>query len=291
MLACMLWAMDTLIRYPLLGEGISALKIVFYEHLLLTLLFIPMLVKSYRKFSTLPSSHYFYFFIIGGVGSALATLSFTWAFTLINPSQVILLQKFQPVWAILLARPVLKEKIQGKFVFWALVCLGGGILISWSDIRSALSWVINEDLHQRKIFAGHLLTLVAVIGWGSATVFGKKLTACGHSEKEIMAGRFSMGLLCLIPYFISMEKSFSIGLPVLTKVMGMVMISGMVAMYFYYHGLRFLSARVGALAEMFFPLCAVLVNWLVLGMSLGPLQILGGVLLWLGSTVIEWNHY
>ncbi|MEI8634469.1 hypothetical protein P4S72_25485 [Vibrio sp. PP-XX7] len=41
MVACLTWAIDTLIRYPLLGAGYSTLQIVFTEHLILVVLTSP----------------------------------------------------------------------------------------------------------------------------------------------------------------------------------------------------------------------------------------------------------
>ena len=52
--ACVLWSLDTLIRYPLLGEGVRAESIVFIEHLVLTILFFPVtlkLIKSIKSVS------------------------------------------------------------------------------------------------------------------------------------------------------------------------------------------------------------------------------------------------
>jgi drug/metabolite transporter (DMT)-like permease len=51
---------------------------------------------------------------------------------------VILLQKFQPVVAILLAWLVLKEPIPKPFLFWGFVCLIGALLISAPDIEKVL---------------------------------------------------------------------------------------------------------------------------------------------------------
>ena len=94
-LACSTWAIDTLIRYPLLGSA-SPLQIVAAEHLVLAAIFIPYLFKSFSKIWKSQISHVFSFIIIGAMGSALGTLAFTAAFTKINPSLVILLQKLQP---------------------------------------------------------------------------------------------------------------------------------------------------------------------------------------------------
>ena len=101
--ACLVWAFDTLIRYPLLGKGYSAVQIIFFEHLFLSLLFIPSIYRLIKKLLSSDKDIIFSFFIIGGVGSALSTLAFTKAFSLLNPSLVILLQKLQPVVAITLS--------------------------------------------------------------------------------------------------------------------------------------------------------------------------------------------
>ena len=124
-IACFVWSLDTLIRYPLLGRGFSADQIIFFEHLFLSLLFIPSIIKLVKKLLGSKKDILMSFFIVGGVGSALSTLAFTKAFGLINPSLVILLQKLQPVVAITLSAVFLKEKINSRSLFFGpqSVCL------------------------------------------------------------------------------------------------------------------------------------------------------------------------
>ncbi len=292
LLACFLWAIDTLIRYPLLGEGISASRIVFTEHLILTIFFIPLFAKKIKLFWQSKVAYVFYFLIIGGLGSAIGTLAFTRAFSLINPSLVILLQKFQPIIAISLAAIVLKEKMRKDFIIWAVICLVGGLLISYEDIASGLKDVdFDRSLFDQKFLLGYSLTFLAVFSWGCSTVFGKKLTSCGFKEQEIMAGRFFMGFICLVPILLTGEIQMDVDVNIWGKIIVMVVISGLLGMFVYYKGLTLVSARVGALAEMFFPFCAVIVNWIFLNQALTFQQILGGVLLLIGSTVIQLKHY
>ena len=292
LIACSLWAVDTLIRYPLLGEGVSASRIVFTEHLILTLFFIPLFIKKIKVFWQARVAYVFYFLIIGGLGSAIGTLAFTRAFSLINPSLVILLQKFQPIIAITMASIVLKERMRKDFILWAIVCLIGGGLISYNDIAWGLKEInFDKSLLDQKFLLGYGLTFLAVFSWGCSTVFGKKLTTCGFKEQEIMAGRFSMGLICLFPILLTGEIQMDSNPMTWGKIIAMVVISGLLGMFFYYKGLKLVSARVAALAEMFFPLCAVLVNWIFLNQALTFQQILGGVLLLIGSTVIQLRHY
>lgn len=288
-LASALWALDTLIRYPLIGEGVSAISIVFYEHLILSCVFLVVFFKSIKKVWQARASHFVYFFIVGGVGSALATVAFTRAFVFLNPSLVIILQKFQPIFAIALAAWVLKEKVNGSFIFWALVSLVGAGLISYDDISGLVGAQGNlaELLMHPGAVHGYVLTLFSIVGWAGATVFGKKLAMEGYSNEQIMSGRFLMGLLVLIPLLGADISLFEHSIEVYGKVSLMVFLSGILAMYIFYQGLRRVSAGVCSLAEMSFPFMAVIVNWLFLDAALTFTQIIGAVLLLLGSVVIQ----
>lgn len=291
-LACTLWAADTLIRYPLLTSGISAYEIVLSEHLLLVAIFTPIIFKSRKIFWKAKLKDLLAFVVIGGLGSALATLAFTKAFSLINPSLVILLQKLQPLVAIVWARYLLKERLHKGFWTWASVCLLGGVLISLPDLSQGLptlTW--GSHLLGEKYLLGYGLTLVAVFSWGSSTAFGKKLVTKGLSEQEVMAGRFIFGLIFLLPFLSRSPMSMDFGLEVWGKIALMVLISGWLGMYFYYKGLKLISAKVCALAEMFFPFCAVSINWVFLDAKLQLMQIIGAALLLLGSTVIQLKRY
>ncbi len=301
-IASLLWALDTLIRYPLLFSGISAFQIVFLEHVFLFLVVTPLLWKSRRKILESKISHFIPFLLVGGLGSAMATLAFTEAFFLVNPSLVILLQKLQPLIAIILAAIVLKEPIQKKFIFWALLCLVGCLLVTYQDIWKGLSEISSwREITTVKGFKGYGFALIAVFGWGSATVFGKKLSNEGYNAMEIMAGRFSVGLFSLLIFssiiiipsmgITKYINQFDLPYEVYLKILAMVLISGIVALYFYYKGLKSIPARLCTLAEMFFPLFAVGINWVFLDKGLEVVQIVGGCFLIIGSSIIQLKKY
>ncbi len=291
--ACVLWAIDTLIRYPLMQGGVDSFAIVFYEHLILSIIFLVVFFKYLPKLNRTKPVHILLFLFIGGVGSALSTLTFTQAFNYLNPSLVILLQKFQPVVAISLAHFVLKERIKKEFILWAIVCLTGALIISYQDIYNLIQSDerLSEMLIRPGAILGLLLVFFSVFGWGASTVFGKKLVQLGYQDEQIMAGRFLTGFLCLIPFIPFHHDLFTHTVDVYGKVSLMVFVSGLLAMYLYYHGLRKVSARACSIAELFFPFMAVIVNWLVLDATLSFQQLLGGAVLLMGSLVIQIKHY
>jgi drug/metabolite transporter (DMT)-like permease len=292
-LACLFWGLDTLIRYPLVERGINPVTIVFYEHIALTIIFSLGLIPAIKRIGELKLADIFSFIVIGGIGSAVATVSFTEAFQYLNPSLVILLQKLQPLVVIVLSAIILKEQIQKQFLIWAFICLVGGLMISSPDIvrfydlmRSDIRTVTSDNA-----IRGYGLVAISIVGWGATTVFGKKLSLAGFDTKSIMAGRFITGLIVLIPF---VTWNSSLILPQgddYLKILIMVLISGALAMWLYYQGLKRLSARTTAIGEMFFPLFAVLVNWFFLGKQLNDWQLLGGGILVIGSLIIQIKKY
>lgn len=292
-LACLFWGMDTLIRYPLVESGINPITIVFYEHIVLTIIFSLSLLPNFKRLGELKIADIFSFLVIGGLGSAIATVAFTESFYYLNPSLVILLQKLQPVVAIFLASVILKEQIQKQFLIWALVCLVGGLLVSSPDIERFYHLLVNDFgmVTSDGALHGYTLVGVSILGWGSATVFGKRLSMMGYETKSIMGGRFVVGLIFLIPF---VEWNRKLILPQgedYLKILIMVIISGALAMWFYYQGLKRLSAKTTAIAEMFFPFFAIIVNWVFLGKQLTELQLLGGAILIFGSLIIQLKKY
>lgn len=293
LLACFFWALDTLIRYPLVESGLSPVTIVFYEHAILTLFFSWTLIGAFKRIGDLKISDIFSFFIVGCIGSGLATVAFTESFNFLNPSLVILLQKLQPVIAISLAALVLKEPIDKKFLIWAAVCMVGGLLVSSPDIERFYQLMVKDFnlVISDSATGGYMLVLISIIGWASATVYGKKLSMAGFDTRAILSGRFLAGLLALIP-FVQWNRSLILphGEDYL-RIVIMVIISGGLAMWFYYQGLKRISAKATAIGEMFFPFFAIIVNWIFLGKQLTDLQLVGGAILIFGSLVIQFKKY
>ncbi len=291
--ACFIWALDTLIRYPLMAQGVSAGTIVLLEHFFLVAMFIPFYIRHFKEWRNLNLKILAAFLVIGVLGSAVATLSFTHALGLINPSIVILMQKLQPVVAIIAARLILNEPIRPRFLFWAAFCLAGAMLISHGQINDAINFLFkpNSSIDMKGLSA-IIFSLISVFCWGLSTVFGKILSNKGISEWGIIAGRYLAGVLILLPLYFSMNVNLAqVGGQVYGKVFVIAFFSGIVAMYLYYQGLKVLSARLCTLAEMFFPFCAVIVNWIFLNATLDIWQLCGGLVLIIGSGVLQWKKY
>jgi drug/metabolite transporter (DMT)-like permease len=291
MIACFTWALDTLIRYPLLGAGYSTLQIVLIEHLTLVLFVSPMLWRYRHAYRQMSRNSLLCLFFIGGVGSAVGTLAFTEAFQYLNPTVVILLQKLQPIVAILLAYWFLKERIEGQFVRWAMVILFGSFVMMWPDLRKLgeAQWHYSND--SMSILKGYGYTLIAVSAWGAATVCGKYLSHQNVPANAIMSGRFVTGLLVLLPLAMVQTGSLTSMKPVdLSLVVAMALLSGFIGMWFYYQGLKTVPAQLATLAELSFPVFAAAINWYFLDLDLTHYQIVGGLLLIFGNIGLRFKE-
>src|SRR4028118_1828759 len=93
---------DGVLRVPLLRE-MSPAAIVLGEHVILLLYSVPAVVIGWASLRRLRASGWLALLVIGWGGSALATLLFTAAFAMGDPTVAILLQKVQPLFAVVLA--------------------------------------------------------------------------------------------------------------------------------------------------------------------------------------------
>jgi drug/metabolite transporter (DMT)-like permease len=271
--AAMLWATDAPFRLHL-TQTLSSNFIVFGEHTVDVLCVLPILFMGSLEIKKLSYKEWLAVIVIAVGGSALASVAFTQAFHYVNPSVAILLQKLQPLIAIGLASALLKEKLNSKFWLWAIVALFGAYLISFPGLRpqSYPGEVFNPNL------IGVGLALLAAVLWGASTVMGK--VVLNKTNFKIMTAlRFCVAWVFLLilnltqktfPVFSQMTKTDYLFLVIIA------IASGVVSLFIYYKGLETTKASVATLAELGFPMAAVIVNWIFIpGGGLVWGQILG----------------
>src|SRR5258708_3049662 len=118
-LAAMLWGTDALFRAPLLNHlGVDpirqATQLVTMEHVILTIVCLPILWKAWGEIRSLTRTQWIAIVAIGVGASGLATILFTISFRYGHFIETLLLQKTQPLIAILLAHFWLGERISQR---------------------------------------------------------------------------------------------------------------------------------------------------------------------------------
>src|ERR687891_1651612 len=117
-----MWGTDGILRVPLL-EVATPSQIVFLEHLVLLVYSVPAVLLGWRYFRGLGTAQWVALLVIGWGGSALATLLFTTAFAVGNPTVAILLQKIQPLFAVALAGILVRERL--GWAYWPCFAVAG----------------------------------------------------------------------------------------------------------------------------------------------------------------------
>ena len=282
-LGAALWGTDAVLRVPLL-EVMSPPAIVLSEHLVLLLYSVPAVALGWSFFAGLRASQWIALLVIAWGGSALATLLFTAAFASGNPTTVILLQKTQPLFAIVLAHVLLQERL--RWVYWPcfVVAILGAYLISFDGLIEPF-----EALGSAQALPA-ALTLGAAILWGSSTVLGRFVLR-DMPFHTLTGARLLLAVPVLLVVVLAqgalgeMGAGFT-GEP--ARVVLLALVPGLLGLLLYYRGLSGTKASYATLAEISFPASAVALNWIFLGVALSVNQLIGFVLLW--GAIIALGH-
>jgi drug/metabolite transporter (DMT)-like permease len=284
-LSSLLWAGDSPFRKPLLVGGLTASFIAFLEHLFSSLASLPGLWRKREEFKHLKLSQGLGLVYIGAGASALAAVLFVRGAVLMNYNFTIaaLLQKLQPIFAIILAVIFLKEKLNPKFWLLALPALLGAYLVTFGLASPSALWYSGGSFH----FLGPLLAVLAAALWAGGTVVGRSLLK-GLDFQFVNGMRFVFGFLFLTAYVLFWEKmQFSLMTPLFWRnVVIIAMLTGFFALLLYYYGLRHTKASVATLMELGYPLALTVVNWKFLGITLNVWQIIGALILLVSVTVL-----
>ena len=274
-LGAALWGTDAILRVPLL-EVMSPPAIVLSEHLVLLLYSVPAVVLGWSVLRRLGPSEWVSLLVISWGGSALATLLFTTAFVLGNPTIVILLQKTQPLFAIALAHVLLRERL--RWAYWPCfaVAVLGAYLISFGGLAEPF-----EALGSAQALPA-LLTLGAAILWGSSTALGRFVLK-DVPFHTLTGARLLLALPVLWVIVLAQGSLGQVGAGFAAepaRVALLALIPGLLALLLYYRGLSGTKASYATLAEISFPASAVILNWVFLGVTVTANQLAVFGLLW-----------
>lgn len=284
-LASLLWATDGPFRNPLYAGGLSVPFVGFLEHLINSVISLPGLIKNRAQIKNLSAKQLCGLLYIGAGASALASLLFFYGAAAMqyNFTVAALLQKFQPLFAVILAAIFLKERISYKFWLLAFPAIVGAYLVSFGLASPMSLW--QTAGHVSVIGPG--LAVLAALLWAGGTVVGRAMLF-GLDFKFVAGMRFFLGFLFMLVYvqfaggtqFFLMTPFFWRNLIIIS------LVSGFFALMLYYYGLRNTKASIATLMELGYPLALTAINWKFLGIVLSTWQIAGAVILLLSVTLI-----
>jgi drug/metabolite transporter (DMT)-like permease len=257
--------------------NLSVPLVVFLIHALPFALMQPVLFGSWKRLRAIDRRAWLVLLLVSLTGGLFGTLAIVKALFLVQFKQlsvVVLLQKLQPVFAILLASVLLKEQLTGRFISWAATAIAGGYLLTFGLALPDVGRGTNT-------FHATLYALAAAACFGAATVFGKLLLGSLDFKTATFA---RYGLTSVLALGAVAASGVGLRLTAVTTENWIVVLvisftTGSGAIFLYYWGLTRVRAMVATICELCLPLSAVLLDYLVNGTRLGPWQWLGGLAL------------
>jgi DME family drug/metabolite transporter len=264
--AAAMWGTDALFRKPL-AESTSAATIVFGEHVVLVLITLPLIVPAMRALFGAGTRYVLAGIAVGAGASAVATILFTQAFVKGDPITPVVLQKVQPLIVIAAARVILGEQPRARFAWFVVPALVGVWLIAFPQ---------PFDVHASGL-EPIVLALGAATLWAFGTVFGRYLSR-RLAFQHVATVRFSFGFVASAlvlpilgaPAFASWHDTLWIAY--------LALVTGAAALSLYYIGLQRTPAMLASIAELAYPVTAVIVGYVAFDATLRWTQWLGVIL-------------
>jgi drug/metabolite transporter (DMT)-like permease len=275
-LAASLWAIDGIALRPILSN-LPVSLVVFTESVIVALLLTPVMSKYFGSIKSLAYKDWLAFLGVAVFGGALGTMAITKALfyvNYVNLSIVILMQKLQPVFALLLAAFVLKERLPFNFFLWAAVAIAGAYLMTFGFTIPDVD--AGDKTHLAALFA-----LIAAFSFAFSTVLSKRALLNVSFELGTYL-RFAISAIVMLVIVTISGTIDSIGMISSKQVIIFLLIAfttGGTAIFLYYYGLKKISASVAAICELAFPLTAIILEYVLRKNILGPFQWVGVIVL------------
>jgi len=279
--AAILWGIDGIVLRPELYSLPVAL-VVFIESTIVAIYLSPILFKNINVLKSLELKDWLAFAGVALFGGAIGSMSITKALfyvNFVNLSIVILIQKLQPLFALILAAIVLKERLPRKFFYWASLAIVGAYLMTFGFKLPAIS-------SDNKELLAIMYALFAAFSFGFSTVLSKRALKNVSFELGTYL-RFGISSIIMLIVVASLSE-----IPMITSVstnqwlilLLIAFTTGGPAIFLYYYGLKRITASTTTILELAFPLTAIILEYFLHGNILSFIQWIGVAILIYGIT-------
>ena len=269
--SAILWGFDGVVLTPRLFN-LDVSYVVMILHLIPFLLMNIFMFNQYGKLKLFVRQDFILFAMVALFGGTIGTMAIVKALFLVNFQQlsvVVLLQKLQPIFAIILAGILLKEKIKKPFIIWATVAIIASYFLTFGF---SLPNISSDD----NTIKAALFALLAAFSFGSSTVFSKKILM-NHNFVTATFFRYMFTSIFMV-IFVAINGTYT-EFNITTQenwlfflIIGTTTGSG--AIFIYYYGLRRVKAIVATISELLFPISAIIFDYLINDSILSPIQLI-----------------
>src|SRR5438046_27461 len=281
-LGAVLWGTESAWRIPL-NELFDAKVIVFWEHVFILVMFLPILISRLDEIPRVRARTWGFLIFSGFAGSAVGTVFFTLALKYGNPTVVNVVLNIQPIISTLGAFLLFGDRLARQFFLYAGIAIVAGVFVS-----VAYPAQIGVSFERAGLNVGTGYALICALFWGLATVAGRGVMV-GMSLRLASSMRIVIGLVCMTLILLVYGKLNGAALwpepaqahPIKAIVLlfFLASISGGIPLLIYFQGLHLTRASTAGYFEMLQTLAAVRITWGFFQASLHPHQVIAAIVL------------
>jgi len=263
-LGAALWGTESAWRIPL-NELFDAEVIVFWEHVLILLMFLPILIPNLGQLRKIDMRTWSFLIFSGFAGSAVGTIFFTLALKHGNPTVVNVILNIQPVISTLGAFLIFGDRLASRFFLYAAIAIFAGIFLSVE-----FPTLIPVSFERAGLTLGTGYALICAFFWAGSTVAGRGVMI-GMPLRLAASMRIAIGLICMTLIVLAYGKLNAAALwpqaaqaqpgKAVGALILLASISGGIPLLIYFEGLRLTRASTAGYFEMMQTLAAVCITW------------------------------
>jgi len=281
-LGAALWGTESAWRIPL-NELFDAKVIVFWEHVLILIMFLPVLIPRLKEIPKIRLRTWGFLLFSGFAGSAVGTIFFTLALKYGNPTVVNVVLNIQPVISTIGAFLLFGDRLAHRFFFYAATAVVAGIFVSVTHPT-----MIGVSFERAGLNLGSGYALICALFWGLSTVAGRGVMT-GMSLRVASGMRIVVGLACMTLILLAYGKLHGGALwpetakahagKAIVLLLCLASISGGIPLLIYFQGLHLTRASTAGYFEMMQTLAAVCITWGIFGATLHAHQVIAAIVL------------
>jgi drug/metabolite transporter (DMT)-like permease len=289
-LGAVLWGTESAWRIPL-NQLFDAKVIVFWEHVLIFIMFFPILLSRLGELRRIDMPTWGFLVFSGFAGSAVGTIFFTLALKYGNPTVVNVILNIQPLISTLGAVLIFGDKLGQRFFIYAPIAIVAGIFLSVEYPA-----LIGVSFQQAGLTIGTGYALICAFFWAGSTVAGRGVML-GMSLTLAASMRIVVGLICMSLILVGYGEFNSAALwpaaaqahtgQAIALLILLASISGGIPLLIYFEGLRLTRASTAGYFEMMQTLAAVCITWGFFHAALRPHQIAAAIALIIAVTMVQ----
>ena len=284
-LGAALWGTESAWRIPLNDALGNADVLVFWEHVILVLCALPLVIPRLHELRGVSRRALGWLVFSGIAGSAVGAVLFTLALEHGNPTVINVVLNIQPVLSTTAAVLLFGDRLSRWFPPWAaLAVLAGMVLVG---LAPGIAFSVD---------AGVGYALACALCWGLSTVAGRAVMV--EMSLPLAAGlRVIIGLVCMTiivgargllnPHDLWPAAAHAAMGKTIIWLILLATLSGGIPLLIYFKGLELTRASTAGYFEMMQTLAAVVITWGFFGAALAWWQVVAALVLMFAVVMVQ----